>query len=580
MNQATNYLSIQEFIKNNQYSINPIYFDRFWETISNKTWIYIDDELIEWVGYKMNVITAKQKYMDIIKKNFTENQDYKIYNYDQVKDIFHISQEIYENNDAISPFKDRILNNLHNRSLYIILHPRCFKKSLMMIRTTRANDIRDYYVDIEEIYLDYSKYQLSLENKELKIQLAKEKENKKIEKHELLLTKMKNKKCIYLIEIIDLSNIENVFIKIGYTKDLETRHKMLKQRFKKICILDVFEYNDSYELEQLILNDGLIRNNLYKDLVNGSKSVEIIKLSNEFTYNQIFEIVNKYMNNECMHNNMRLLEIRKLDIEEKKINLINSLLEKNLDINSIIDYLSKMQNSHEMSIYNQELPVLSFSTDYPKIQYIKSMKRPTSKSINKINPESLEILKTYNTLSALLIEEEQLHVNQKGIYKAIKENLIYKDFRWNYVGDEILPNSVLENRTFTVVPIIKLNINRTEIIDSYASLKSLAALEKRSTNTLKKIIEKQTEYNNGYYLYFNDCPKELIKNYESNGNRINKFRSKFSRTIIKTDPNNNIEYIYNSLSDALLKNHLNNYTLKYAIENNTLLDGFYWKYGN
>ena len=180
MNQEYKPLPINEFITNNGYNINDIYINKFWNSIRDKSWIYIDDELIDWIGF--NNISGKTKYMDIIKKNFKKDNDYKIYNYDEVKDIFHPPNREYEINITLDPFKERILNNLHNRALYIILHPRCFKKSLMMIRTERANDIRDYYVDIEELYFEYNKYQLSFENKELKQKLLLEKENKKIRK--------------------------------------------------------------------------------------------------------------------------------------------------------------------------------------------------------------------------------------------------------------------------------------------------------------------------------------------------------------------------------------------------------------
>ena len=36
-------------------------------------------------------------------------------------------------------------------TLHIIISPKCFKKSLMMIKTEKANKIRDYYVDLEDI---------------------------------------------------------------------------------------------------------------------------------------------------------------------------------------------------------------------------------------------------------------------------------------------------------------------------------------------------------------------------------------------------------------------------------------------
>ena len=44
----------------------------------------------------------------------------------------------------------------------------------MMIRTEKANSIRDYYVDIEEICLEFNKFLLETKNKELEEHLIKE----------------------------------------------------------------------------------------------------------------------------------------------------------------------------------------------------------------------------------------------------------------------------------------------------------------------------------------------------------------------------------------------------------------------
>ena len=49
MNQEYNPLPINEFITNNGYNINDIYINKFWNSIRDKSWIYIDDELIDWI---------------------------------------------------------------------------------------------------------------------------------------------------------------------------------------------------------------------------------------------------------------------------------------------------------------------------------------------------------------------------------------------------------------------------------------------------------------------------------------------------------------------------------------------------
>jgi hypothetical protein len=52
--------TIQEFIKNKNYNIENLYIDKFWESISEDKWIYIDDNMLEWMGYG---IQPKKNYI-------------------------------------------------------------------------------------------------------------------------------------------------------------------------------------------------------------------------------------------------------------------------------------------------------------------------------------------------------------------------------------------------------------------------------------------------------------------------------------------------------------------------------------
>ena len=150
MNQELN-----NYITKYHNQIDNIYIDKFWNNINNKQWIYVDEILIEWIGF--NISTGKAKYLKLIKENFKEVIDYKIYDYEEINKIFHSPLGAYENNKEILEFKDK-LKEVHNRTIHLILSPKCFKKSLMMIRTEKANSIREYYIDIEEVCLEFNKF--------------------------------------------------------------------------------------------------------------------------------------------------------------------------------------------------------------------------------------------------------------------------------------------------------------------------------------------------------------------------------------------------------------------------------------
>ena len=318
-------LSISEFIDKYNYDINPIYIDKFWENISNNEWLYADDELINWIGF--NQSNGKQKYIDLIKNNFKVNDDYQIYNYDQVNKIFHISQKIYEHKKEILPFKDRILKNLHNRTLYVIIHPRCFKKSLMMIKTEKANQIRDYYVDIEEIYLNYMKYQL--ENKDQQIEKLQDKYTK--EYNFRINHTSKNITNYLYIASTEMYYTKNIF-KIGKTSNIKERMKnystgyLNNEKMKLFKFIQVshsssleryiFEYLEPYKQEdkEMFQVDYYILDNLFNKIEKFEK--HMVDNYNTIIKDEFKNLITDFDFNETIkYEKFEPNEIEELDIE-------------------------------------------------------------------------------------------------------------------------------------------------------------------------------------------------------------------------------------------------------------------------
>lgn len=172
-------LTIKEYLIKYHNDVNYLYIDKLWENISDDKWIYIDNELINWIGYK-TFNKGKEKYLYLIKKHFKIKIDYKIFNSDELKqnkDIFCSSPQGSKNKETRGGKNKK----------YIYISPKCFKKSLMLIKTKKSEDIRDYYIELEEIFKKYNKYQINYQNKLLennkKILENKDKElenNKKI----------------------------------------------------------------------------------------------------------------------------------------------------------------------------------------------------------------------------------------------------------------------------------------------------------------------------------------------------------------------------------------------------------------
>jgi hypothetical protein len=91
-------LSVKELLKLAKYDINDVYIDRFWNSIKENKWIYINNK--EFTNISMEHLCS------------------------------------IENIDI----------NTHNKVKHIIVSPKCFKKSLIMLRTNKSEEIKDYYI--------------------------------------------------------------------------------------------------------------------------------------------------------------------------------------------------------------------------------------------------------------------------------------------------------------------------------------------------------------------------------------------------------------------------------------------------
>ena len=286
---------LESYIEIHYQHIDKLYIDKFWKNINNKDWIYVDDELINWIGYRKE--NGKSKYTTLIQDNFKKETDYKTYNYDEIINIFHYPLGGNENNKEILAYKDK-LTNIHNRTTHLILSPRCFKKSLMMIRTDKANHIRDYYVDIEELCLEFNKFLLESKNKELE---NEKKKNFKLSDNLKNFTLLEKTEHIYIVSSKTYA-AKNIF-KVGKAKDCSAR----------LCSYNTGKHSDDmnyfcyiHKCYNSAMLESLINAFLYQYRDKHSAEVFIINYKYlesvvDFICNRYDDITN-YFNNEIISN--------------------------------------------------------------------------------------------------------------------------------------------------------------------------------------------------------------------------------------------------------------------------------------
>ncbi len=133
-------MDIHKFIDTFQYPIDKLYIDKFWNGIRRIEWVVVDYALLRWMGYEnARDIDNKQKYLDLLRGNFNQGDHY----------------------DTISACDTRICDLNVTKKVAkntIIVRVKVFKKTLMMLRTSKADGVRDYFIMGDELFIDYVEY--------------------------------------------------------------------------------------------------------------------------------------------------------------------------------------------------------------------------------------------------------------------------------------------------------------------------------------------------------------------------------------------------------------------------------------
>ncbi len=609
------------------------------------------DSIWKWIGF-----SRKDPAKRLLDKFFAKDIDYKI---------------------MIHPTVEQNQHGGHNKE-QILLTVNCFKKFCLKADTKKADEIHDYYIKLESLLqetiieeTDELRKQLQIKN-DIIIRNEKSENHKlKIKKEETLLNVYKGKRCVYIGEIE-----ENKFIKIGSSEDIIKRRQTHIKKYNNFIILDIFGCDHFREVESAILNDPIVKQNLYREPINNHTSQEVVLLSEEFTYQNLITIAKKCVSHTYFFSPEQILEKQKNDIKEKrlmieekkieleKIKILNNIHSNHNNNHSMnennimsanksiedeelinrsyhpIETLSVQENliyednktpktliyedykipenlicednkTSKILIYegdkipenlicedNKTINSLHFTKSNTQItddniendtdnafQTIRFHKRLSSsgKKIQKIDPVNTDnVIKVYDNISNLINSHENKDMKVACIRHAIKNNRIYKGFRWDYVEEDQDPNiskitqinsnkKIRRNNTM----IVELDSTKNKIVNTYSSKEELIKKLNMCKPTLRKIINNKILYNNFYYIDYDDCPEYLLNDYNK---PINTHISVSSKPIKRIHPFTKEETIFNSLSDIYVKLNIAQQTIHKAIKTKKMYSGFFWEY--
>jgi prophage antirepressor-like protein len=420
---------------------------------------------------------------------------------------------------------------------------------------------------------------------------------KKVEKHNFLIEKFKNKKCVYIAEIKD------DLIKIGSTKDIKERCNGLSRTFGNCIFLDIFEHVDYQTVESNILIN--VKPHIYKEPINNHVSKEVVQLSNNFNYKQLRGIVVHCVNTTDFLSPLEILEKQKLDNESQKLdnesqklnnesqklNIIQELLNNGEPLKNIIDLFShnntntdvlsspikKEQEQEKQELEeNKQTDTVNVSKQIINSQVFFKGKKPRGQKIHKIDPNNLQnIIKTYDSMVYLLRSPECYGYNKSGILKAISDSRIYKGYRWNFINKETMPTVEYKSSTPIRDAILQLNETKDSIIETFTTKDEAAKILGIAKLSMRNIIKNQEKHNNYYYIEYSKCPLNIIEKYDNPIFGINSIRAKKIKQI---NPITNTYIFFNNLNEIQLKLGISSKTIINSINNKTVHAGSLWEF--
>lgn len=547
------------------------------------------DNIWQWLGFTQKV-NAKR----VLEKNFIIEKDYKCL-------LFNNEEQKKEQRGGHN--KETILLNIHT-----------FKLLCIKAATSKANEIHEYFVKLEELLHEVIKE----ESEELKKQLENsnkkttELENKFVslenqnnvlkrtneyDKHSMLCQQHDKKRLVYIMKLETLHN-GRFIIKIGETTDIKQRCQGISSFFGiKAMVMDLFPCDFCYEFEQYLHRQPSIYKYKYNELINKTKkSSEAYIMTNMKSYTQMKQFILRNIHN-----------YNAKDTEKIKYHAINNTLEIYKDdkpkLEEILDKIISATNF----TYGESKPILKNEISYEensnmeyeeiiddtidKDNMVSSTEENAISKPNSYSPkvqiyDSNDLSKVVNVFDSITEATRQIKdTSYTHIKYASRHRTIYKGYRWHLINsNDTLPFSAKEigktvgsNEKKSGL-VAMMTLDKTKIMRVFILQKEAA----QYCNTHTSLISNAIRYGSSAAGYNWVCWDDLDIGLQEDFLKDNELpivlkKSKGSR-VQKINPQTGmIECEYPSITDATKEMKISVKTIKRSSSEDVAIGGWKWK---
>jgi prophage antirepressor-like protein len=366
-------------------------------------------------------------------------------------------------------------------------------------------------------------------------------------------------------------------VKIGESRiGIQERYNDCKLKHGNVLLLDCFAVNKSKDFETFIHKHEYVRINQVNDLPGHDDERELFLIGKNLSYKTLLNVINnnlKYFNSNDTNKLELEIEKLKLMLEMKSTNNDNLLIQ---ELVQSVKQLSCQINNLEKT--NQEMMAKLNSAQMKTTTGFNEPLVTLGPRLQKINPETMIIIKTYESVAECL-KEHNFKIKRPSIDKAVTENTVYNGFRWAFVDRNLDPNvlyNILPTKQTKIQNlgyIAKLNTEKTEILNVYLDRKTAASLNGYSSSSALDTPVKNASLTNGhYYLLYDKCPQELIDTFEK----------KYGEPILYKDGigqytnENQLVKEFICKYDCIKQLKMSDKTLAKALDNNILYNNFFF----
>jgi hypothetical protein len=202
-------LTILDFIRITTYPIDKLYINKFWASLQDDQLIYINDDLIRWMGFDAaQMHHRKMCFTDLMKKNGIRYIEYNNDQYAQFK--------IGKNTSLFPP----VSTGKGTGTLkHILLDSDSLKLAMLNIGNGKGRHIREHYLSLEKLLFVYMRYQCEFRRLRLSDELDKLRKDRINEIRARACSMINTAPCIECIYFIRAGEA----VKIGRSTDVNRR---------------------------------------------------------------------------------------------------------------------------------------------------------------------------------------------------------------------------------------------------------------------------------------------------------------------------------------------------------------------